>query len=676
MAISPMKKIALLFTSEQVDAVTELLQGLEIVEIQDLKAQDSWIQAFSSQQVTSPQLSVNVYSDQENSKELVGDEVLRHLENQQRHLEVLRERLRVYLPIPGVVERLRTPPQAVTATELKSLGEGERMVRLSQEIQTKLTRVKVIEDSLEDNRDLMKLLEPWRDLQFFPNNLNEFQFLQAQVGTLPRTADDQAYKVLLAAEGLQVEELFVTEKEYGLLCLSQGNPEDILKTAGFQVFDYDEPMLPGEKLHQLASENQELEAEKAALVDHLGTYQEQLGALQGQIDFLLTQKSRQVSKTLMANTTHLTGLEGWIEEERLPELQEALETEFGSTVFLTELTVADEEQAQIPIKLNNTALVEPFELLTEMYALPKYYEKDPTPILAPFYFTFFGMMVADLGYGLLITLSAFLALKLFYLPKNTIRFIKFFSILGIAVSIWGLIYGSFFGYDLPFHLISTRTDVMMILIVSVVFGLLTVISGLFLGGLQKVKMKDYSEAYHSGFAWCLILIGLAMVAVGSLAQPYAVLATIGKWLAILNALAILVVSVVQSKSLAGLGQGFFNLYNISSYVGDLVSFTRLMALGLSGASIGSAFNLIVGLFPGISKFTVGLVIFIALHAINIFLSLLSGYVHGARLMFVEFFGKFYEGGGQAFSPLKVSEKYIVLKEHQSSLGDEANKRSF
>ena len=147
MAISPMKKIALLFTSEQVDAVTELLQGLEIVEIQDLKAQDSWIQAFSSQQVTSPQLSVNVYSDQENSKELVGDEVLRHLENQQRHLEVLRERLRVYLPIPGVVERLRTPPQAVTATELKSLGEGERMVRLSQEIQTKLTRVKVIEDS-------------------------------------------------------------------------------------------------------------------------------------------------------------------------------------------------------------------------------------------------------------------------------------------------------------------------------------------------------------------------------------------------------------------------------------------------------------------------------------------------------------------------------------------------
>lgn len=674
MAISSMKKIALLFASEQVDDVTELLQSLEIVEIQDLKAQDSWSQAFNSQQVMSPQLSVKAYQDQENPKELLGDEVLRHLENQQRHLEVLGERLRVYLPVQGLVERLRTPPQALTVAELKSLGEGEGMVRLGQEIQNHLNRIKLIEDTLEDNRAVMKQLEPWRDLQFFPNNLKEFQFLQAQVGTLPRTADDQAYQALLATEGMQVEELFVTEKEYGLLCLSQGNQDEALKTAGFQVFTYDEPMLPGEKLHQLASENQELEAEKAALVDHLGTYQEQLGDLQGQIDFLLTQQSRQASKALMANTTHLTGLEGWIEGERWSELQEALESRFGSAVFLTELEVTDEEQAQIPIKLKNTALVEPFELLTEMYALPKYYEKDPTPILAPFYFTFFGMMVADLGYGLLISLLAFLALKLFYLPKNTIRFLKFFSILGIAVSIWGLIYGSFFGYDLPFHLISTRTDVMMILIVSVVFGLLTVISGLFLGGLQKVKMKDYSEAYHSGFAWCLILIGLAMVAVGSLVQSYAVLATVGKWLAISNAVAILVVSVAQSKSLAGLGQGFFNLYNISSYVGDLVSFTRLMALGLSGASIGSAFNLIVGLFPGISKFTVGLVIFVLLHAINIFLSLLSGYVHGARLMFVEFFGKFYEGGGQAFSPLKVSEKYIVLKEQQSSLGDEINDR--
>lgn len=108
-----------------------------------------------------------------------------------------------------------------------------------------------------------------------------------------------------------------------------------------------------------------------------------------------------------------------------------------------------------------------------------------------------------------------------------------------------------------------------------------------------------------------------------------------------NAVGILIASIIQAKSLSGIGSGLFNLYNISSYIGDLVSFTRLMALGLSGASIASAFNLIVGLFPGtLAKLTIGLVLFILLHAINIFLSLLSGYVHGARLIFVEFLVSF------------------------------------
>ena len=136
---------------------------------------------------------------------------------------------------------------------------------------------------------------------------------------------------------------------------------------------------------------------------------------------------------------------------------------------------------------------------------------------------------------------------------------------------------------------------------------------------------------------------------------------IGQWLAIVNAVGIVLVSIISAKSLKGLGPALFNLYNISSYVGDLVSFTRLMALGLAGASIGSAFNLIVSLFPPFARFSIGIVLFLALHGINMFLSFLSGYVHGARLIFVEFFGKFYDGGGKAFKPLKPAEKYVRYK---------------
>ena len=156
----------------------------------------------------------------------------------------------------------------------------------------------------------------------------------------------------------------------------------------------------------------------------------------------------------------------------------------------------------------------------------------------------------------------------------------------------------------------------------------------------------------------LILLGLLLLALGNFFPSLAFAATIGQWLAIINALGILVVSIVSAKSLAGLGSGLFNLYNVSGYVGDLVSFTRLMALGLSGASIGSAFNLIVSLFPPVARFSIGILLFIALHLVNMFLSFLSGYVHGARLIFVEFFGKFYDGGGKPFTPLKPSEKYV------------------
>ena len=142
--------------------------------------------------------------------------------------------------------------------------------------------------------------------------------------------------------------------------------------------------------------------------------------------------------------------------------------------------------------------------------------------------------------------------------------------------------------------------------------------------------RSYTEAYNAGFAWVLILLGLMLLAVGNILPGMSLLVPIGKWLAILNAIGILIVSIVSAKKLSGLASGLFNLYNVSGYVGDLVSFTRLMALGLSGASIGSAFNLIVNLFPPLGRFTVGLLLFIVLHAINMFLSLIHIYLAQAK----------------------------------------------
>ena len=246
-----------------------------------------------------------------------------------------------------------------------------------------------------------------------------------------------------------------------------------------------------------------------------------------------------------------------------------------------------------------------------MYALPKYGDKDPTPLVSLFYFVFFGMMVADIGYGLLLFAATSLVLRSFYVKPDLAKNLRFFRLLGVAVIIWGLVYGSFLGFELPFALISTSTDIMTILVISVVFGFITILAGLWLSGTKNLRLKDYGEAYNSGFAWILILLGLLFIVLGNLFPVLAILAPIGQWLAILNAMGILVVSVVTSKKITGLISSLFNLYNISSYVEDLVNFTRLMALGLAGASMGSAFNLIVSLFPPIGRYTVGILAFIS-----------------------------------------------------------------
>ena len=206
---------------------------------------------------------------------------------------------------------------------------------------------------------------------------------------------------------------------------------------------------------------------------------------------------------------------------------------------------------------------------------------------------------------------------------------------------------------------------MLILGISVALGLIHIFAALAINTYLKLKEKNIVEAYSTGLAWILLLTGFIFIGVGMLGESYAVLALIGKWLAILNALGIVVASCIKAGGIGGLGWGLYDLYGTTSYIGDLVSYTRLMALGLSGGSIALAFNMIIDFMPGAMKFTVGILLFVALHALSLFLSLLSAYVHGARLIFVEFFAKFYNGGGQEFNPLTVSEDYVSINDEKN-----------
>ena len=218
-------------------------------------------------------------------------------------------------------------------------------------------------------------------------------------------------------------------------------------------------------------------------------------------------------------------------------------------------------------------------------------------------------------------------------------------------------------------ILSTSDDVISILILSIVFGVIQIFIGLGLAAKENIKAKNYLGAISDGFAWQGIMAGAIIGGLGKMFLDSQPLYMIGIVLACISALLIVVTPMLQSESkIKGLASGAYNLYGITGYIGDLVSYTRLMALGISGGSIAAAFNMLVGYMPPIARFSVGILLMLALHGLNIFLSLLSAYVHGARLQYVEFFGKFYEDGGEPFAPLDNDTKYIKL------VGDQMNRQ--
>ena len=298
-----------------------------------------------------------------------------------------------------------------------------------------------------------------------------------------------------------------------------------------------------------------------------------------------------------------------------------------------------------------------------MYSVPKYDEIDPTPLLTPFYLLFFGMMVADVGYGLILLFATLAVLKLFKLEEGTKKFVKFFFYLSFPVIGFGLILWVILWGVIKFKgLIDPSKDVNTLLIASVVFGVIQIFFGLGIKAYMLIRIGKYKDAFYDVGSWVItlisvgIVIGAGMIGLSETAKNVAL-----GFMLFGMALIILTGGRQEKGKAARLGWGAYALYGITSYIGDLVSYTRLMAIGLAGGSIAGALNLIITMFPGAAAFLFGPLIFIVGHLLNLGFSLLGAYVHTCRLQYVEYFGKFYEGGGKAFTPFKTNNKYINLK---------------
>ena len=358
-------------------------------------------------------------------------------------------------------------------------------------------------------------------------------------------------------------------------------------------------------------------------------------------------------------------IEGWIVSDRRGQFEKLIEESIPNGEYQLSISaVNDTEFDDVPIKLKNSRLTTVYERLTEMYSLPKYNEIDPTPVMTVFYLIFFGMMVADIGYGLAVFFIGLLIRRVLKVKRSTRSFVDFLYYLSFPIMAWGVVFGAFFGMELPFGLISATVDIIPMTVLSIVLGYFHILAGLVLYMANQIKLKKYFDMISGGLGWFTAFLGGGILLLTGLTPWFSsgVLSMIGVIITGLGLAMIIICPAIQygKRWLAGIGKGLYALYGATSYLGDFISYARLMALGVAGGSVALAFNTIIAFLPIALRVTLGFLLALVLHALNIFLSMLSAYVHGIRLQFIEFFGKFYTGGGKKFEPFKAAEKNVII----------------
>ena len=316
---------------------------------------------------------------------------------------------------------------------------------------------------------------------------------------------------------------------------------------------------------------------------------------------------------------------------------------------------------------------------------------DPTPLLAFFFYFFFGMMFSDAGYGVLMIIATGLMIKIFKPDKKMRNNLKLFQYCGVSTTFWGLVFGSIFGdapaaiYNmftgsnavmahsisnmsdptpalLPWPTIDPQKDALTLMIISIAFGLVHILVGMGCKFAVCIKQKDYAGAFFDTGLWMLMLIGFAVLAAGMIVSP--ILITVGAVIAIACAVGLILTQGRGKKGIVGKAiGGVASLYDITSYISDLLSYSRLLALGLTTGVMAQVFNMLATMMgTSIAGFIFFILIFLVGHLINIGLNALGAYVHTMRLQYVEMFSKFYEGGGKEFEPFTLNSKYIKIQE--------------
>ncbi|MER2063102.1 MAG: V-type ATPase 116kDa subunit family protein, partial [Alkalibacterium sp.] len=567
MAIAKMKKLTLLAEhthKENVLKSVQEMQSLEIISLAD--KDDDLLKGFTRE------TSISENQD---------------LQAKLQDIEYAIDYLDDYVSQPGLIEKLKSKREVYSLSELESHVEKADIDSLLEQVSAKEEGINKLEEELNDLRQEEQFLRKWRGLNFMPDEVDQFRFMHVMIGTVDKEHAEPLISTVKENGKIYHDEVYRRSDEVAYLFILPKEEVkalmDSISQYSYRELKYDYDVLPEDALYRNLMEQKEKREDLAAIKQEMNGWTAAYKDLQLAEEYYHNLSERNKAKNILVDSPHLFLLTGWIEEEKVENLRSNINQEVGESevVILTD-EIKMEEFRDVPIVLKNNKLVQPFEMITEMFSYPQYNELDPTPLMMPFFMIFFGMMAADLGYGLLLFAVTLFAMKGFNIEGSTGNFIKFLHILSYPTIALGLFFGSFFGTELPFQVLSLQEDVLVIMILSVVIGLVQLLFGLILNGIVKGRQGQRASAYIDGYAWAMMLVGFSLWVGGAMVLDNTLMSQIGIGLVILNAVGILVVSAISTPNTAlGVGLGAYNLYGISGYVGDIVSYTRLMALGVA-----------------------------------------------------------------------------------------------
>ncbi len=570
----------------------------------------------------------------------------------QRRVEQLLQELNKYSKKKGMFDQLpEVSESSFDSVSEKTVELCKDTERLIKERETVIAEINAVKSALDT-------FNGWENLKTDIADLKATEYTEAVTGRVPmaRLSEFEERIVTLDATYEKVSE---GEKTAQVLLVYFKECSADVRSVLLDC-DFEEVRFPAES-GKIASIIEEKKLSLQALNERCEQYVQELTKAaqtsKTDIETLFEQyrASNDRAEVRLDETVETVFIEGWVRDDCM----KALEKTLGEATDIFDIEAREPmEDEDVPTSLTNNKAVSQFEGITEMFNPPKYGDYDPNAVMAPWYWVIFGMMMGDAGYGLMMAVLIFIGKKLLKPKGGMAKLINVLLYSSITTIIFGVLFGSYFGEEFfpPLIGFTAMGDPIKMLLFTLIIGVFHIFTGMITKIVLNIKSGHPLDALFDQVSWMMIIAGLGMVFLPPLSKVGVVIAVIG-------ALIVLFTAGRAKKGIFGkITGGLGGLYGITSYLSDILSYSRILALGLATGVVGMVMNLLAGMVQnGVIGFILSLVIYIVGHIFNLVLGLLSAYVHSCRLQYIEFYSKFYEGGGSVFRPFGIKTNYINIK---------------